>query len=149
MGSCKAQVEANVSNIGNIASQIRTFLRASWPSNLLNPARADRRRRVPVFAEIVVIVIIKVHGEDAFFGAVVVMCVVYILINIFLLVGRDLTTKQLYAIARPLVRANDELAQELVAQAVEVVAVERGVLALLQVGFCRSYQYAAMSRLKQ
>ena len=39
---------------------------------------------------------------------------------------------------RSLVGTNDELAQELVAQAVKVIAVEIGVLAVLEVFLCRA-----------
>ena len=55
-----------------------------------------------------------------------------VLVVVFLLV-LGLRCKQVHAIVRPLVRTNDELAQELVAQAVEVFALELSVLALLQI----------------
>ncbi|KAK0941221.1 hypothetical protein LTR29_007213 [Friedmanniomyces endolithicus] len=44
--------------------------------------------------------------------------------------------EELVASWRPLVRADDELAQELVAQAVEIVAVEFGGGALFEVALC-------------
>ena len=49
--------------------------------------------------------------------------------------GRAGSAQQLVSIRGPLVRANDELAEELVAQAVEVVTVELCVVALLEVFF--------------
>lgn len=82
--------------------------------------------------------VVKVHGEDAFFNVVVVIVIVMMssihsdVVIVFVLV-LDLRREQLDAIVRPLVRTNDELAQELVAQAVEVLAVELGILALLKV----------------
>lgn len=57
---------------------------------------------------------------------------VVVVIFIRLIIAR-LRREQLCTIARPLIRANHQLAQELVAQAIEVIAVEGGVLALLQV----------------
>ena len=59
-----------------------------------------------------------------------------VLITFVLLLLRD--PEQRRTIRRPLVRANDELAEELVAEAVEVAAVELGVGALLEVLLCAS-----------
>ena len=79
---------------------------------------------------------LKVHRENAVFGVIIVRVVVcsyiMVLVVVFLLM-LGLRCKQVHAIVRPLVRTNDELAQELVAQAVEVFALELSVLALLQI----------------
>jgi hypothetical protein len=61
-------------------------------------------------------------------------------------VGRGRVGREMYAFATrrrvhhiPLVCANDELAEELVAETVKVITVELGRLLALEVGFCESY----------
>ena len=60
------------------------------------------------------------------------LIVIVIIIMIYLRGGAE----KIRSIARSLICANDELAQELIAQAVKVIAVELGVLALLEIFFC-------------
>lgn len=64
---------------------------------------------------------------------IIVVGVVYIFIMPLLASSLDMVVEPLMPIRRPLVRADDELAQELVAQTIKVVAVELGLRALLQV----------------
>ena len=56
-----------------------------------------------------------------------------IMIVVLLVILKSLIIEQVGSIRRPLVRANDELAQKLVAQRIEVFAVELCVLALFEI----------------
>ena len=68
---------------------------------------------------------------------VVVAVSLYLVVQVvIIIVITTVRTKQARSIARPLVRANDELAEELVAQAVKVLPVELRVGAFFKVILC-------------